>query len=120
VPGTRPAWLLNVTDDSWFGETAGPYQHLHQARLRAVEEGLPVIRAANTGISAVIGPRGQRLDSLALGTAGVIDTRLPGRIPAPPYARWHAAILLAILLGGGAFAVTLQVLWPASLRRPSR
>ncbi len=111
VPGARPAWLLNLTDDSWFGETAGPYQHLHQARMRAVEEGLPVIRAANTGISAVIGPRGERRETIALGAAGVIDTSLPGRVATPPYARFNSAILLAILILGGALAAALQILF---------
>lgn len=118
VPGARPAWLLNVTDDSWFGKTAGPYQHLHQARMRAVEEGLPVIRAANTGISAVIGPRGRLHDSLALGTAGVIDTSLPGAVAAPPYARFGSAILLAILIVGSALAAALHLFYgPARAAR---
>lgn len=120
VPGARPAWLLNVTDDSWFGETAGPYQHLHQARLRAVEEGLPVIRAANTGISAVIDPRGRVRDSIALGAAGVIDTSLPGRVAAPPYARFGPAILLAILILGGALAATLHLVFTQARIQPNR
>lgn len=87
-PGARPQWMLNLTNDGWFGASIGPYQHLHQAQLRAVEEGLPVIRAANTGISAVIGPYGRVLDDLSLGTAGAIDTGLPRAAPATPYARW--------------------------------
>ena len=59
--GPRPGWLLNVTNDAWFGGSAGPYQHFHQAQLRAVEQGLPVVRAANTGISAIIDPYGRVL-----------------------------------------------------------
>ncbi len=110
VPGERPHWLLNVTDDSWFGETAGPYQHLHQARLRAVEEGLPVIRAANTGISAVIGPRGRVRQRIPLGTAGLIDTSLPGAVAASPYARFGSMILIAILIAGGLFGAVLHTL----------
>jgi len=100
TPAERPAWLLNVTDDSWFGETAGPYQHLHQARLRAVEEGLPVIRVANTGISAVIGPRGQLRQIIPLGTMGSADTAIPGAVEPPLYARLGNRLLWTILLIG--------------------
>ncbi len=77
-PGANfPGWLLNVTNDAWFGDSAGPRQHLVAARFRAIEQGLPVIRAANTGISAAIDPYGRVLDSLPLGRDGVIDTPLP-------------------------------------------
>jgi apolipoprotein N-acyltransferase len=70
--------LINVTNDAWYGRTPGPYQHFHQARLRAVEQGLPLIRAANNGISAVIDPQGRIVDhALALNVVGAVQTPLP-------------------------------------------
>ncbi|MBR3913374.1 MAG: apolipoprotein N-acyltransferase, partial [Alphaproteobacteria bacterium] len=73
----RPQWIVNVTNDGWYGISPGPFQHLGMAQLRAVEEGLPVVRAANTGISALISPYGEILSYKALNTQGVIDTKLP-------------------------------------------
>jgi len=117
TPDVRPAWLLNVTDDSWFGETAGPYQHLHQARMRAVEEGLPVIRAANSGISAVIGPRGELRNRLALGAMGTIDTPIPPAVAEPLYARIGAFAHAAIALAGLGLALALHFSKPLRTRR---
>ncbi len=85
--GERPGWMLNVTNDGWFGLSAGPQQHFQQARIRAIEEGLPLVRAANTGISAVVDPFGRVTTSLPLGGQGVLDSPLPHSIAATPYAR---------------------------------
>ncbi len=97
----RPRWLLNVTNDAWFGDSAGPYQHLAAAQLRAVEEGLPLIRAANTGISAVIDGHGRVRARLGINAGGVIDHPLPEALTPTPFARWgNATAALAILLVG--------------------
>lgn len=77
----KPTWLLNVTNDAWFGDSIGPEQHLQIARLRAIEEGLPLVRVANTGISAVIDPCGRMVATLPLNTEGIIDTHLPQPLP---------------------------------------
>ena len=98
----RPAWLLQVTNDAWFGKLSGPWQHLAQARLRAIESGLPLMRAANTGISAVIDARGQLRATLGLDLAGRIDAALPAALPATPWARWgDGPVLVLTCLGLG-------------------
>lgn len=97
----RAGWIVNLTNDGWFGISTGPYQHLQQARLRAIEEGLPVVRAANTGISAVIDPVGRIVAQLGLGIEGVLDANLPSAIAPTIYARLSnipAAIMVAIAL----------------------
>jgi len=100
-PGDRPGWIVNLTNDGWFGISTGPYQHLQQTRMRAIEEGLPVVRAANTGISAVIDPLGRIVARLGLGLEGVLDSSLPSAIPPTIYARVGdipAAIMVIIAL----------------------
>jgi apolipoprotein N-acyltransferase len=97
--GPEPGLILNVTNDAWFGDTPGPRQHLAQARLRAVEEGLPLVRAANTGISAVVDGYGRTLGILPVGADGVLDAPLPRALAGTPYRSggdlWFAGLLVA-------------------------
>ena len=106
---TRPDWLMQITNDAWFGKISGPYQHLAQARLRAVEAGLPMLRAANTGVSAVIDARGQVTDFLPLGQAGYLDAALPPSLPVTLYSRTGDLPLgLILLLALGALYATTR------------
>jgi len=102
----RPELLINVTDDAWYGKTAGPHQHLAEARARAVEEGIPIVRSANTGISAAADPFGRVINDLPFGVAGVIDVgvSLPADAHRPPGAGgkfyFYLAGLMAVYLMG--------------------
>ena len=96
--GTHPGWLLNLTNDAWFGSSAGPYQHFHQAQVRAVEQGLPVVRAANTGISAVIDPFGRVRAEIGLGDKGIIDADLPNAGPPTLFVQFGTIVEIATLL----------------------
>ncbi|SPF81022.1 apolipoprotein N-acyltransferase [Pseudoprimorskyibacter insulae] len=109
LDGARPDLVLHLTNDAWFGTFSGPYQHLQQARVRAVEFGLPVLRAANTGVSAVIDPAGRVLQSLDLGQAGYLDAPLPAPRATTVYAKigdWPVVLLLiALSLAGLAMSL---------------
>src|SRR5690606_31624218 len=98
--GVRPRWILNVSNDSWFGATSGPLQHLNLASYRAIEEGLPMVRATPTGVSAGIEARGRIVPGqrLGLNVEGAIAARLPPAAPATPYSRFGEAAFVAMLL----------------------
>jgi apolipoprotein N-acyltransferase len=81
--GPRANVIVNVTNDAWYGDTPGPYQHFRQAQVRAVEQGVPLLRAANNGISAVVDPYGRIIDALALNAIGVIDVAIPNKVELP-------------------------------------
>lgn len=112
--GNRPQWLVNQTDDSWFGDTSGPRQHLAIARVRAIEEGLPVVRAANTGISTVIDPYGRTGRQLPYGTRDTLDSDLPKALHATLYFLTRNVTFATLVILSLGFAIFMQRL---SLRR---
>lgn len=98
-PADRPGWLLNVTNDGWYGFSTGPFQHFQIARMRAVEEGLPLVRVANTGISGIVDSYGRVTRRIGLEEKGVVDGPLPRALAAPTlYARWGDALYAGALL----------------------
>lgn len=100
-PDDRPEWLLSLTNDAWFGKRTGPIQHFNMARVRAVEQGLPLVRAASTGVSAVVDPYGRVLEELGVGVTGVIDSRLPAPLAGPTiYARYGDKVPGALFILG--------------------
>ncbi|MBY8976144.1 apolipoprotein N-acyltransferase [Rhodobacteraceae bacterium NNCM2] len=97
--GPRPGWIVTITNDAWFGGFAGPQQHRDQAKFRAVEQGLPVVRAANTGISAVIDPYGRQTGHLSLHQSGFLDRPLPAALPVTIYGATGDLPTVLMLLG---------------------
>jgi apolipoprotein N-acyltransferase len=116
--GPRPAWIANVSNDAWFGETSGPWQHLNLASYRAIEEGIPVIRATPTGVSAVVDAYGRPKALLGLGKAGVIDADLPPALARTLYSRWRDGPFWIFCLGGAIVAAWGRIKQP--LRRRHR
>ena len=110
-PGVRPAWILNVSNDAWFGMTSGPLQHLNLASYRAIEEGLPMVRSTPTGVSAVIDAYGRVLPGarLGLGAFGVIDARLPPALAPTLYVRWNDWLFAVMMLVSMGAAFTNRV-----------
>lgn len=109
--GARAAWIVNVSNDAWFGRTSGPLQHLNLASYRAIEQGLPLVRATPTGVSAIVDAYGRTRASLGPGRRGVIDAALPAALAATPYSRWRDLPFWLMTLAGLACA------WPLR-RRP--
>jgi apolipoprotein N-acyltransferase len=107
----RPSWILNISNDAWFGQTSGPLQHLNIASYRAIEDGLPIVRATPTGVSAVIDAYGrvQPGARLGLGGFGVIDAPLPPALQPTPYARWNDKLFAILLLVSVSVAILNRV-----------
>ena len=112
-PHRRPGWLLNVSNDAWYGRSSGPYQHFAMARTRAVEEGLPLVRVANNGITGVVDAEGRVLAHTSLDAIGYADVVLPTARGATPYSRFGDWLFLAMLAAGG--VVTIAAARPRRL-----
>jgi len=106
-PGNRPDWLIDVTNDAWFGLSAGPYQHFAMMRVRSVEEGLPLANAANSGISGVVDPYGRVTARLGLGEIGVVDADLPKPIAETIYAKVGDGLFFAMAVALAAVGFVL-------------
>lgn len=115
----RPQLLINVTNDGWFGHSTGPYQHLAQARLRSIEQGLPLIRAANTGISAIVSAYGRVIAELPLGQDGIVDGRIPEALEPTVYAGLGDGLfgLMAVMLLLGVMVLPRGAVSPAQAKR---
>jgi apolipoprotein N-acyltransferase len=115
LAGARPRWIVNISNDAWFGRTSGPWQHLNLASYRAIEEGLPMVRATPTGVSAVIDAKGRSVGPgllrLGLGKAGVVDAALPPVMRPTLFAAWGEApfwIMVTLGLCAAAKSLVLQ------------
>jgi apolipoprotein N-acyltransferase len=97
-PSDRPGVLINITNDGWFGTSTGPFQHFASARFRAVEEGIPLLRAANTGISAVVDAYGRVETRSNMVVEAVIDARVPSALPPTPFARFGTLSVLPLIV----------------------
>jgi apolipoprotein N-acyltransferase len=106
---TRPRMLLMITNDAWFGNLSGPKQHLAQAQMRAIEQGLPLIRAANTGISAVIAPDGEIIAALGLGQAGFLDAQLPAALSPTLYSKFGDWPFWVSILFGAVLCIVMPL-----------
>ena len=109
----RPDWLLQITNDAWFGHWTGPFQHAAQARLRAIEQGLPLVRVGNTGVTAVYDARGRITASLPFEIASYLDASLPAALPITPYARFGEIPVLVLLAG-----LAAALIRPRKRRKP--
>jgi apolipoprotein N-acyltransferase len=107
----RPAFMVNITNDSWFGNSSGPRQHLAAARLRAVEEGMPLVRAANTGISALIDSHGMVVANLGLDRQGVLVADIPGSLPPTVFSR------LGLWIPAGFSILSCIAGWAVAIKR---
>jgi apolipoprotein N-acyltransferase len=101
----RADWMLQITNDAWFGVWTGPFQHFAQARLRAIEQGLPLVRVANTGVTAVVDARGRVVEELPFGVMAALDTQVPGALPPTPYVRWGDGPIALLLAGVAVLAM---------------
>jgi apolipoprotein N-acyltransferase len=103
--GARPGWIVNVSNDAWFGQTSGPWQHLNLASYRAIEEGVPIVRATPTGVSAVIDAEGRPLKTIGLGKSGVIDAPLPSARARPTAFAQYGETAFWVMIGVSAVAL---------------
>ncbi|WP_424930919.1 apolipoprotein N-acyltransferase [Amaricoccus macauensis] len=118
IPEVRPDWFVQITNDAWFGKISGPYQHLAQARARSIEYGLPLVRSANTGISAITDPYGRVLASIPLGRQGHADAQLALPLEETIYMRvrnWPLVLLILPI-----FQLTLSKVYGGMLRQPGQ